>query len=130
LTTSFGYAARPEDARGLSAKWITASMGVGYAAFIGAGMVLDLRGEILAEHLAVTVDNTPSSHADTTGRWMAAFRAGGDVAWTPLSHAAVLLGAEAILRPAGTDVVVGDERVGSVDSIDYSLPGGVRVTLP
>ncbi len=130
LTASLGYAACSDDQRGLSAQWITASAGAGYAAFIGARFVLDLRAEIAVEHLSAFVDDTPSSRSDTAGRWMPAVRTGGEVAWAPFHYLAGFLGAEAMLRPAITDVIVRDERVGSVGSIDYSLLGGVRILLP
>jgi len=130
VTASFGYAVRSEDERALMARWITASAGAGYAMFIGRRIVLDVRGEFAAEHLAASVDQTASRRADSAGRWMAAFRAGGDAAWNPFDHLALLVGAEATFRPAGTDVIVGDERVGAVESVDYALLGGLRLIWP
>jgi len=130
VTASFGYAARSEDERALVARWITTSAGAGYAAFIGRRIVLDVRGEFAAEHLAASVGQAPSRRADSAGRWMAAFRAGGDVAWNPFDQLAFLVGAEATFRPAATDVIVGDEHVGAVQHADYAMLGGMRLIWP
>ena len=127
-TVAVAYSVDMQPIQDVSARWFTVSAGGGYEVTT-SWFALDLRGEVVAELLATTVDDSVSGRTDSQSRWVAGLCVGAELVRQIAGPLGVLVGVEAIVRTNRTDVQVGDTVRAEAPVASILGLAGIRATL-
>lgn len=129
VTASVGYAWEHLPSSGIDVKWVSPSIGVGYAIPLGKMFTLEARAELVAELLHAREVDPTTGEADSGNQWLGGGRFGAGFAWAPFDAAALFVGGAFSARGPETDMFVTGSLTTSTPLTAAQLEAALRFTL-
>jgi hypothetical protein len=124
VVASAGGSLRPRDDQGLALRFLDAGLGLGFILETPRPFGWELDVEALIESFRADADAAGASQA--AERLMPAARVGLDLVWAAAPPIEIVAGANLLVRPASTTIVVAGEPAGSTGTIELGVAAGAR----